>query len=198
MSSVDVQKVNEKEEVVKVVEKKVEENKENKYNNKIYSFDDIKLRESYIIIKSSLGELIKQVSLIQIIEKDNNNNYTKLLSEFFKTENKILIDSYKNIISKTNCYDLVSPLPRGVVIKQNVKSYITLNKAKLGDIIKAVYQRIDFISSRETPIFYLRTAELTQKYKNMQAEIINFKKSVQDYERKFVEICTKAHSAIGK
>lgn len=154
-------------------------------------------RPNFVLSTASIGQII--ISFNNVLKVNPKNQYEITLYQHLKPEIKKLVDEYNNILKCTNLkeqqvkyYNLIVPLPFGVNVYDE-HSEIMLRNAKIGALIKAAKQRIQFIQDRETPVIYVNDPETLQEFINMKLQIKEFSNSLNQFEKTFVFAINEAH-----
>jgi hypothetical protein len=164
------------------------------------SLNMVDWKANYVLSKASIGQIMvcfsnilkvipKNVYEIKLYEK-LKPAIEKLLSEF----NKMLM--YKEVKDRdVKFYNLIVNMPNNVSINDVEAGSIVLKSAKIGALIKAMKQRINFIKDREFPQRYLEDQELLQEFHNLRMVINNYLNAVNDFESEFISAIDGAHKA---
>ncbi len=156
----------------------------------------------YKITKASIGQLIYAISFVAI-NKKNKTPYEEYLSEWFNEEIPKLIFEYEKILGMhiitgntfdytVRSFNLAGNLPHSMELMSDKHQGIKVGYAKLGTLIEAAQQRVDFIINREIPVPYKVREELTDAFIRMQTEMQTFKELLNDFEEGFVNAVDRA------
>jgi hypothetical protein len=155
------------------------------------SLELIPYKPKLLITNASIGQLVNYFKFLCIVNP--KNAYQESLNKFFRSRRVQFIEMYENCLKckcevemKVKYYNLVGPLPVGMVIEQPIAGSSLLKKGKLSDIFKALYQRIEFISTREIPIYYGKHIEYRFYFVKIQEQLKKFMEEIQSFEIDFV------------
>lgn len=155
-------------------------------------------KPNYILSRASLGQIM--CSFNKICDLVPKNIYEETLYEKLPVILKKLIQTYENILKCNNAsehcvkyFNLIGNLPKGTSIFDGEHGYIKLGYPKIGQLIKAANQRIDYILERDDPKFYQENEILLKEFNKMKQEIDKFKDTLLDFEIDFMEAINDAH-----
>jgi hypothetical protein len=164
------------------------------------SLDQAELKDNYNLFQASLGQVMKQLKVMTV--KQPLSEFDKVMFKFFTERKAVFVESFEKILNcesdeeyKVKSFNLIGNLPRGVMVPQKIKGHVKLCKARLGDLIATVYQRIQFIVTREVPSFYDNFPEMKNYFLKMQDEIKEFGCEVKSFEDDFIAAVDNAHKA---
>lgn len=153
----------------------------------------------YTLDKASLGQIMKTFEKINIIPK---NNYEIVLSDELNILIQQLINNFDKLLVFNNLieytvyyYNLLGPLPNGTSIDENNHKYIKLKTANIGNLVKALYQRVNYILQRDIPLMYKYREEYLTVFNNMKSNLSKFLDSVKEFEVGFVDAIDNAHKS---
>lgn len=163
---------------------------------------DVRSYPKLLIFKASISQLMLQINFLGIKEPKNvfQMNFDRI---FLKDRAKKFVATYENILKcetveerDVKLYNLIGPLPNGLKITQNIlkNNSKIVNRAKIGDLIKALYQRVTFIVQRPMPKFYEDNPAHKKYFLKMQQEIQEFKEEIEKFEEDFqktIDLCKK-------
>ena len=122
----------------------------------------------YILAHASIGQIM--VSFQNILSVKSKNEYEEKLYAILIPEIKKLVNEYNEMLSFTNhnemqvrYYNLITNFPKAVSIYEKEHSKVTMGNPKIGALIKAIKQRLDFIITREIPELYKLNENLLKK-----------------------------------
>ena len=169
-------------------------------NANINIIKDIKYEKYYKLCSAGIGQIIRAIHEKQIHNIDNEHK--KKLSLFFEENNQALIDSFIKIYLNTeNEYDkqirkynlMNGKLPRKIKINEE-KHNIKIGRAKMGQLIKALKQRINFIIEREIPEYYKNKEENINYmlgFKKLQQDMKEFLNEILIFESNYILLFRK-------
>jgi hypothetical protein len=165
------------------------------------TLDSVDYRRSYVLSKSSIGQIMKAMSVTTTRLNNPKNNYEQilfpgiknLLNDLIKEYNTLLIfsDEPEHSVKKIN---LIGNLPKPLSLLEQ-EHRIQLHTANIGNLIKACYQRIDFILNRDVPVFYKENQNYLPAFNKMQNELRTFKEKVREFENNFKNLIDQAHKS---
>ena len=151
----------------------------------------------YLLSKGSLGQIM--VSFSKIKSTNPKNIYERSLYQKLNIIIKGLVDRYDEMLQcnseeekNVKFHNLIVNLPRGISIYNDIHGNIKLGYAKIGQLIYATYQRIDYILERETPTIYENDALLLEEFNKMKNELSIFRAEFELFETSFVEYINEA------
>lgn len=153
----------------------------------------------YTLDKASLGQIIRTFEKINIIPK---NSYEIVLSDELNILIQQLISNFDKLLVFNNLieysiyyYNLLGSLPDGISINENNHKYIKLKTANIGNLVKALYQRINYILQRDIPLMYKYREEYLHVFNNMKNNLLKFLDNVKEFEIGFINAIDKAHKS---
>jgi len=164
------------------------------------SRESISLKRNYILCKSSLAQIVETINQIKIIPKNDyelvlKENFERIIPEFIKSFDKLLKTDNENdyIVRK---YNLICNLPPGVSIYPK-EQYQKLRTANIGNLLYALYQRIDYIIERDIPDRYKDNdnEKLADSFIKLQNDLKLFRNDIRDFEDKFLAAIDNAHKS---
>ena len=168
----------------------------NPVNLNSLSLDKVSIHYTYLLEKASVGQIMKRLSNLAI--KDPKNIYQETLNEYFKTAVPKLVNAYNEMLKSSTYeeyvvkdYNLLGNLPRKMSLDTSIKKNPNLYQASVGDMLKALRQRVDFIATREVPKFYEKNPMYMESFKNMQKQILELIPHVDEFENGFTNTIDK-------
>jgi len=168
--------------------------------NKKSIFDNYELdyHNYYYLCYAGIGQIIKAISEVKITK--TKNIFEKNLSKFFKHAIPILIEEFAkcSICKNENDYQVKkynlmnSKLPRNISIKTE-DHHVKLKHAKLGKLIDAAKQRLEFIIERPIPDYYNENVECKKCFVLMKDDLKKFLQELEMFENEFIEVINKSH-----
>ncbi len=153
----------------------------------------------YTLDRASFGQIMKSLEKVKIIPK---NNYETVLSKELQLLISQIINQFDNLLYFTNNieanvfhYNLLGPLPKNLTINEEEHKEIKLKTANVGNLLKALYQRINFILQRDVPLMYQNKPDYLSAFEKMRSNIRTFLAHVQEFEKGFVTAIDKAHKS---
>ena len=160
---------------------------------------DVEWHPYYVLFRASLGQIM--FSLSRVLELLPKNIYEKTLYSNLKSiiiklikEYDIMLKCSNKIEREVKFYNLIGKMPYLVKINEEEHN-IKLHKPKIGKIIAALKQRVNFILTRNIPQFYKNNEIYLNEFQKMQEQIKKFKEKVYDFELNFIEAIDHAHKA---
>lgn len=151
----------------------------------------------YMLSASSIGQIIMAINMVSV--NKTTTPYEKYMSQWFEQNIPSFVSKYENLFDckndieyNTYSYNLIGNLPRGLLL-DTAHTNITLGKANLGNLLKALKQRTEFILTRHTPIYYINNKEYYEYFVEMKTKLTKFKKSICEFEIDFVGAINGAH-----
>jgi len=145
----------------------------------------------FILAHASIGQII--VCFQNIMGCQAKNVYEEKLYAIIMPEIQILLDEYNEMLSSNSYeemqvkyYNLLIDLPKGVSINQKEHSKIKMNNVKIGSLIQATKQRLEFIITRPTPTIYQYNENLLKEFNKLQNDSKLFLDSIINFEHVFV------------
>ena len=164
------------------------------------SLDMVAFEYNCPVSQASIGQIIK--SLNNVVNLHAKNIYEITLYSKFNSIIPQFIDEYNKLLKCSNqleyivkYYILIVKLPYGVEIPINNHNNIRLGKPRVGELIKAARQRIDFIIEREMPIVYQTFEPYRHEYLKMIEQLKDFLVKLDEFEKDFVNAIDLAHKA---
>ena len=154
-----------------------------------FSITDVKYASHYKVYNSGLGQLVRQLHEISYI--DNPISY---IDDWLIDNIPNLIEKYEDLINvrirgdeayQVRLFNLTHKLPASIRINEDTCD-IKLGNAKLSLLIQEIYQRINFIINRDTPVFYNDNISQINEYSLMKEDLIHFNTYLQKFEKNFV------------
>lgn len=151
----------------------------------------------YFLSKGSLGQIM--VSFSKINSTNPKNIYERTLYQKLNIIIKGLVDRYDEMLQcnseeekNVKFHNLIVNLPKGVSIYDDIHGYIKLGYAKIGQLIYAAYQRIDYILDRDIPTIYENNDLLLKEFNKMKDELAIFRTELESFETSFMEYINEA------
>lgn len=167
---------------------------------KSLTLDAIDWKPFYVLSKSSIGQIM--ISFKNILKVTPKNIYETKLYGRLKPAVEGLIGHYNDILQYENdiekdvkFYNLIVNLPIGVTINDQEDGNITMKFAKIGKLIKAARQRINFIETRTVPQMYVSNEDYLRQFNKMKEELQDLQETFDDFENEFLEAIDEAHKA---
>lgn len=164
------------------------------------NLDQVNWKPNYNLSKASIAQII--VSFKNILKVNPKNHYETALYSKLKPEVEKLLSTYNEILKCKNVkeqsvkyYNLIVPLPNNVAIYPEEHGSVMMKNARIGSLIKAAKQRIEFIENRETPAIYITDPELIQEFNNMKLRMKELSQVLTCFEKSFVLAIDSAHKA---
>jgi len=155
---------------------------------------------NFTLSRASIGQIM--VSFQNILKVRPKNTYESILYDQLIPATQKLINKYSIILSYQNkneynvkYYNLIVNLPNNISINDEEHGQIKLGHAKVGALIHALKQRIEFIIRRDMPELYKQDINLCDEFTKLQKNMIEFKQSVIEFENEFVQAINSAHKA---
>jgi hypothetical protein len=162
------------------------------------TLDMVNWRPSYRLSKASIGQIMKSFEKIQKVKP--KNTYEDILYGKLKSSVTILLSSYNELLVSTNdveynirFHNLIVDLPYNVTINENEHNNIYLGTARIGALIEAAKQRLEFIINRPVPTICQATPQLEQEFVKLKTLITDFRDVLMDFEEAFIEAIDYAH-----
>jgi len=153
----------------------------------------------YTLDRASLGQIMKTFERIKITPK---NNYERVLADELKKIITQLINSFDQLLhfatyteAQVYYYNLLGPLPENVRVNTEEHKTIRLKTANVGNLLKATYQRVNFILEREVPLMYKYNPDYLSAFNTMRSNLQKFLPRIQQFEEGFVDAVDKAHKS---
>ena len=170
--------------------------------NGTLSLDCVDWKRHYILSKASLSQIMISFWNVSGIEAKDGNYYEKVLYEKLKPAVEKLIECYHDILCYENViqknikfHNLIVNLPKNVTINQHEDGKIKMGDAKIGKLIAAAKQRINFIQIRDVPIMYANNESYLQEFNKMKEELNLLMETLCDFEKAFAEAVKLARNA---
>lgn len=173
------------------------------------SLDMVQYNYHYKLSKASIGQIMVSFSNIKNLKP--TNIYQQILYQHFYNIIPQFVECYTklfdcdNIIEKNiKFYHLIVNLPYKTEINiinsndKNNHSNIILGKPKIGELIKASKQRIDYIIDKPIPEIYKYHNEYVLEYDKFIDQIKNFKDDLLNFEQEFVDAIDDAYQQTSK
>lgn len=162
------------------------------------SLDNVIWKHYFKLSQASLGQII--ISFCNILKVQPKNQYEINLYENLKPLVHQLVNNYNTILVYTNknehdikYYNLIVNLPKTVSINEEQHGQIILGHAKIGCLIQAAKQRIEFIIGRDIPDVYKQDQNLSELFLQLQKDMRKFKDDMIEFEKAFVLAINLAH-----
>lgn len=162
----------------------------------ISSLKELGLRyniKNQLLCNASIGQIMLALSRVNI-RKNNKNEYEKVLSRWFTVAIPAIVKKYVSLFySKSSqdydvrWYNLAGFLPKGINIFPKEHSML-LSKANLGNLLKAINQRLNFILDREPPKMYLENETLLFWFRGLRTDLRLFEADIKKFNDAFVAI----------
>ena len=164
------------------------------------SLDSVKWNRNYSLSRASIGQIMR--SFNNILSVNPKNIYEETLYKHLKPEVQKLMDDYNQLLLCDNAYNfnvryynLIVNMPKDVSIYNQEHGNIRLGNPKIGALIKASKQRIDFIINREIPYICKQDQNIHIEFIKLQQDMIKFKETLINFEKQFVLAIDKAHKS---
>lgn len=170
------------------------------------SLDMIRIEKYYRVSKSSLPQLLVRLKMVNI---DNpKNSYEFMFNKLYRQRVQIVINEYNKVLKyRTSVeyyikvYNLFGRLPKNIIIETFMKGSDKLFQSRVGDLITAIKQRIEFIIDRNVPqVYYLwdynEELNYVEEFNKMQNELTKFWYTIDKFEKDFKEIIYVSKRAI--
>ncbi|QKF94260.1 hypothetical protein QKU48_gp0802 [Fadolivirus algeromassiliense] len=168
--------------------------------NSELTLDMVNWKPFYSLSRASLGQIM--VSFKNILKVAPKNTYETALYSRLKPAVEGLLECYNDILKfnspverDVKYYNLIVNLPHGVSENEQHHGSIQMRNAKIGKLIEAAKQRIQFIETRETPVMYTTNQNYLQEFNKMKNQLNDLKDTLDDFEEEFVEAVDQAHKA---
>ena len=155
---------------------------------------------NHVLSSASIGQIM--CCFNNILTLKAKKVYEEKLYEYLKPNIQILLNEFNGILycddqaeMDVKYYNLIFHLPKNVSIFPEEHGKIKLGKPKIGALIKAMKQRIEFILERETPKMYLSNQEMLNGFLKMKTELRDFLSIVRKFEQDFIWTVNEAHKA---
>jgi len=152
---------------------------------------------------ASIGQII--CCLNNVLYLEPKKVYEEKLYEFLKPSIQTVLIEFNNILNchgifelNVKYYNLIVPLPNNVSIFPEEHDRIKLGKPKIGALIKAIKQRIEFILIRDTPKMYLNNQFMLDEFLKMRTQLQEFLIVIRKFEQEFILAVDEAHKAQNK
>ena len=159
---------------------------------------NIDFKPYYILSRASFGQIMESFNRISI-NKPTKSIYQHVIIQWFGKEIPLLIENFESILSHKcsidytiKWYSLAVNLPFKLHIMKYKHGKIYLKNAKIGVLVEALKQRLNYILIRETPYRYINDPHQIDHYIDMKKDLQKFKKTIDLFEKNFVEIIDKA------
>lgn len=164
------------------------------------TLDRVRWNRNYTLSRASIGQIMK--SFNNILSVHPKNIYEETLYKHLKPEVQKLVDSYNQLLLckdaynfNVRYYNLIVNMPKDVSIYNQEHGQIRLGNPKIGALIKASKQRIDFITDREVPSICKQDQNIHIEFVKLQQDMIKFKETLINFEKQFVQAIDKAHKS---
>lgn len=171
---------------------------ENEQINKELSLDLVNWKPNYILAMASIGQIM--VSFSKIKNLVPKNTYEIILYEKLNKIVHTLLIKYNNLLKynsnverEVKYYNLIVDLPKNTFIDDNDNIY--LKNAKIGKLVNASKQRINFILNRDIPMRYKKDILYEDAFIKMRDELKEFLNTMNDFEKDFVNSIDEAKKA---
>lgn len=161
--------------------------------------NNVNWKPNYVLSQSSLGQIMETIARIRMNPKNiyEETLYNKLgpirivfVSQF---DQMLITNSY--VESQVILHNLLGNLPKGTKIFPQNHDKITLGRAKIGNLLQALYQRVDFILTRDPPTFYEKNTSYLVAFNEMRKKLTVFRQDIKKFEEGFVDAIDGAHKA---
>lgn len=166
----------------------------------VLSLDEVDWKPFYILSKCSIAQIM--CSFRNILKVVPKNVYEGTLYARLKPAVEGLIECYNDILHYNNSierdvkfYNLIVKLPFNVSINDQEDGHIRMKNAKIGKLVKACRQRIEFIQHRVIPQMYVNNFHYLHEFNKMKEELKGLLSTLRDFEVEFLEAIDEAHKA---
>lgn len=162
------------------------------------NYNEVDWKGHYTLDRASFGQIMFTISRIKIVPKNQyeiilNSYLMKIIPELMRSYQEILV--YENLFERdVFAYNLLGNLPKHITIFTNDHGKIQLKRANIGNLIIALYQRIDFILERTIPKMYQENKNYLDAFEKMRLNVKKFRNDVQLFEKQFIYAVDKAHN----
>lgn len=160
------------------------------------SLDQVDWKPSYNLAQASIGQIM--VCFSKILDLTPKTTYEAKFYSHLKPSVRGLIDRFECMLlcsseeeKQVKVYNLLITLPSGVTIYEEEHGNMKLARPKIGALIKAAKQRLEFIQKRPLPYIYVEEMALFREYIKMKDELIHFNEDLHNFETDFVAIFEK-------
>lgn len=155
---------------------------------------------NYALSNASIGQIL--CCFGNILNLQPKKVYEEKLYEYLKPNIQSLLADFDNILYcqdqdeiDVKYYNLLSYLPNSVHIFPEEHGQLKLGKPRIGALIKALKQRIEFVLDRETPKMYLSNQNMLNGFLKMKIQLKKFLNDVRQFEQEFIWTVNEAHKA---
>ncbi len=157
----------------------------------------VDFKPNYYLSKASIGQIM--VCFQNVLSVKSKSNYeTRLYSAILPEINK-LVQQYNGMLTFKNYpemivryYNLLNKLPPNVTVYKEEHGTIQMKNPKIGALIKAAKQRLQFIITREMPDIYRINSELSKEFNNLKSDCQNLYDNMVQFEELFVKAVRSA------
>lgn len=153
---------------------------------------------NYSLSKASIGQIM--VCFNRILSVQPKKLYEQILYENIKPEIIGLLNRYCDILVcdtqdefDVKYHNLIKNLPRNVEIYPEMHKKVQLWKPRIGALIFALKQRVEFICKRDTPMIYLKNQQFMKQFTKMRFQLTDFLEYLRDFEQSFMIAIDQAH-----
>jgi len=164
------------------------------------NLDQVNWKPNYILSKASIAQIV--VSLKNILRVNPKNKYETTLYDRLKPAVNNVLCTYNEILKcnslkeqNVKYYNLIVPLPHNVAVYPEEHGSVQMKNARIGALIKAAKQRIEFMNDRETPAIYIADEELVREFTNMKLRMKELSLVLTEFETNFLLAIDAAHKA---
>lgn len=154
------------------------------------SIEMVEFKMTHYLAKASIGQIM--FCFQRILNTQPKNDFEKNLYDNLFPQIKKLLEEYEKMLEGTSnskilvrYHNLIAKLPPGTIIYQGEHGRIKMRNPKIGALIMAIKQRLQFIMSRDIPEIYKNNEELLKEFNDLKADCIVFYGSICTFEKKF-------------
>lgn len=170
---------------------------DNQINNEL-NLNMVNWRPNYILAMASIGQIM--VSFSKIKNLVPKNSYESVLYIKLNKNISILLEKYNDLLKynsnaerEVKYYNLIVDLPKNTFIDD--KDNIYLKNARIGKLVNASKQRINFILNRDIPFRYKNNVLYENAFVQMRDELKEFYETLINFEKDFVISIDEAKKA---
>ena len=161
--------------------------------------DLVDFSKYYILSRASLGQIMTSFANINFTFSIKNNIYQNVLYQLLNIIIPDLICSYYKLLKcnsfiekEVKFYHLIVNIPHNLEIVLNNHNIVNLGKPKIGELITAIKQRIDYILNKQIPILYNGKQSHIEEYNKLLIQLKGFKDNLLKFEKCFIDAISKA------